>query len=117
MGNEIVVAVVGTKTFDAKRRNRTAQGTNVGSGRGNSGGFASCRTLHPGSAAEGGRVVGDSVEDVGHIVNVGDVPSGEVAGEGDGVGKRASQICNSPHIPRAQITVEGGGIHKRMIQT
>ena len=116
MGDAVVVAVVGAKIINTEERNGTAGGANVG-GRGNSGGFECCRTFYPGLAAEGGRVVGDSVEDDGHIVNFGDVPSGEVAGEGDGVGKRASQICNSPHIPRAQITVEGGGIHKRMIQT
>ena len=56
MGDEIVVAVVGTKIIDAEERNGTAGGADVGSGSGYSGGFVCCRTFHPGLAAEGGRV-------------------------------------------------------------
>ena len=63
MSDEIVVAVVRAKIINTKERNRTAGGANVGSGRGYSGGFACCRTVHPGLAAEGGRVEG-AVEEV-----------------------------------------------------
>ena len=55
MVDEVVVAVVGAKIINTKERNGTAGGANVGW---YSGGFASCRTVHPGLAAEGGRVDG-----------------------------------------------------------
>ena len=84
MRDEIVVAVVGAKIIDAEERNGTAGGANVGSGRGYSGVFVVCRTFHPSSAAEGGRVEGGAVEDVLHGENFGDVPTGEITGEGGG---------------------------------
>ena len=58
MRDEIVVAVVGAEIINTEERNGTAGGANVGSGRGYSGGFVCCRTVHPGLAAEGGRVEG-----------------------------------------------------------
>ena len=82
MGNEVVVAVVGAKIINTEESNGTAGSANVGSGRGYSGGFASCRTVHPGLAAEGGSVEGGAAEDVLHGENFGDVPTGEITGEG-----------------------------------
>ena len=99
MRDEVVVAVVGAKIINTEGRNGTAGGANVGSGSGYSGGFACCRTVHPGLAAEGGRVEGDAVEDVGHGENVGDVPTGEITGEGGGIIKHVFQSCHSRHIP------------------
>ena len=84
MGDEVVVAVAGAKIINTKKRNGIAGSANVGSGRGNSGGFARQRTFHPSSAAEGGRVEGDAGEDVGHGGGSGDVPTGEITGEGGG---------------------------------
>ena len=107
MGDEVVVAVVGAKIINTKERNGTAGSANVGSGSGYSGGFASCRTLHPSLAAEGGRVDGCAGEDASHGENFGDVPTGEVTGEGVGTFKRAIESCHSIHIPVAQITGEG----------
>ena len=60
MGSKVVVAVVGANTFDVTVKKRTAGGANVGW---YFGGFARCRTVHPSSAAEGGRVDGGAVED------------------------------------------------------
>ena len=117
MGDEVVVAGVGAKIIDdTEVSKRTAGGANVGSGRGYSGGFASCQTFHPGLAAEGGRVEGAG-EDVGHGEDFGDVPTGEITGEGGDTIKREFQICNSFHIPCAQITGEGGGTIKHVFQS
>ena len=98
MGGKVVVAVVGAKIIDAEERNGTAGGANVGRGRGYSGGFASCRTFHPGLAAEGGRVEGDAVENVGHGENFGDIPTDEITGEGGGISKREFQRCNFTYL-------------------
>ena len=84
MRDEIVVAVVGAEIINTEERNGTAGGANVGSGRGYSGGFARCRTFHPSSAAEGGRVEGGAGEDAAHGGGFGDVPTGEITGEGGG---------------------------------
>ena len=61
---EIVVPIVGANNFDVAAivKKGTAGGANVGRG-GYSGGFGCCRTFHPSSAAEGGRVDGGAVED------------------------------------------------------
>ena len=108
MGDKIVVAVGGAKIIDdTEVSNGTAGGANVGSGRGYSGGFGSCHTFHPSSAAKGGRVDGGAGEDVAHGGSFGDVPTGEITGEGGGTIKRVQQSCNSLHIPLAQITGEG----------
>ena len=107
MGDEVVVAVVGAKIIDDTEVSKgTAGGANVG-GSGYSGGFVSCRIFHPCSAAEGGRVDVGAGEDVAHVENFGDVPTGEVTGEGVGTFKRAIESCHSIHIPVAQITGEG----------
>jgi hypothetical protein len=118
MGSKVVVAVVGANNFDvtAVVKKGTAGGADVGSGRGYSGRFVRCCTFHPGSAAEGGRVEGDAAEDVGHSGGSGDVPTGEITGEGGGTIKRERQRCHSLHIPCAQITGEGGGTRKREMQ-
>ena len=86
IGYEVVVPIVGANNVDvtAVVKKRTAGGANVGSGRGYSGGFDCCRTFHPSSAAEGGRVDGGAAEDIGHFGGSGDVPTGEIAGEGFG---------------------------------
>ena len=82
MGDEVVVAVGGAKIIDdTEVSNGTAGGADVGSGRGYSGGFARCRTFHPCSAAEGGRVDGGAGEGALHIDDFGDIPSGEITGE------------------------------------
>ena len=100
MGGKVVVPIVGANNFDvtAVVNKGTAGGANVGR-RGCSGGFASCITVHPCLAAEGGRVEGDAVEDVGHGENVGDVPTGEITGERGGIIKHVFQSCHSRHIP------------------
>ena len=90
MGDEVVVAIVGAKVCNAERGNGAARGANVGRG-GDSGGFGCCRTFHPSSAAEGGRVDGGAGEDVAHGGSFGDVPTGEITGEGGGTSKRARQ--------------------------
>ena len=83
MGSKVVVAVVGANNFDVTAvKKGTAGGADVGSGRGYSGGFARCRTFHPSSAAEGGRVEGGAGEDAAHGGGFGDVPTGEITGEG-----------------------------------
>ena len=91
MGDEVVVAVVGAKSINTKERNGVAGGANVGSGRGNSGGFACCCAFYPGSAAEGGRVEGGAVEGALHIDDFGDVPRDKITGEGRGILKRENQ--------------------------
>ena len=114
MGGKVIVPIFGANNFDvtAVVKKGTAGGANVGW---YFGGFASCRTFYPSSAAEGGRVEGAG-EDVGHVNNFGDVPTGEITVEGGGTLKRAYQICNSRHIPCAQITGEGGGTLKHVSQ-
>ena len=82
MGDEVVVAIVGAKIINSKERNGTAGSANVGGGRGYSGRFARCRTFHPSSAAEGGRVDGGAAEDAAHGGGFGDVPTGEITVEG-----------------------------------
>ena len=98
MGGKVVVPIVGANNFDvtAGVKKGTAGGANGGW---YFGGFASCQTFHPSLAAEGGRVEGVAVEDVGHGENVGDVPTGEITGEGGGTSKRGRQTCHSCHIP------------------
>ena len=96
MRDEVVVAVVGAKIINTEERNGIARGANIGR---YSGRFASCRTVHPGLAAEGGRVDGGVVEDGVHVENFGDVPTGEITGEGGGIFKRVFQSCHSRHIP------------------
>ena len=92
MGDEVVVAVVGAKIIDdTEVSNGTAGGADVGSGRGNSSGFESCRTFHPSSAAEGGRVEGGVGEGALHIDDFGDVPRDKITGEGRGILKRENQ--------------------------
>ena len=92
MGDEIVVAIVGAESIDdTEVSNGTAGGADVGSGRGNSSGFESCRTFHPSSAAEGGRVEGGAVEGALHIDDFGDVPRDKITGEGRGILKREKQ--------------------------
>ena len=82
MGDEVVVAVVGAKIIDdTEVSNGTAGGANVRSFRGYSGGFARCRTFHPSSAAEGGRVDGGAGEGAVHIGDFDDIPSGKITGE------------------------------------
>ena len=118
MGDKIIVAVGGAKIIDdAEDSNGAAGGADVGSGRGYSGGFKLCRTFHPSSAAEGGRVEGGAGEDVFHSGGSGDVPTGEITGEGGGTIKRVIQSCHSRHIPCAQITGEGGGTIKCGLQS
>ena len=117
MGSKVVVAVVGANIFDVTAvKKGTAGGANVGRG-GYAGGFVCCYTFHPSTAAEGGRVEGDAFEYVRHCKDIGDVPTGEITGEGGGTIKRETQICHSPHIPCAQITGEGGGTLKRVCQS
>ena len=82
MNDEVVVAVVGAKITNTKKRNGATGRTNVGSGRGHSGRFVDCCTFHPSSAAEGRRVEGGALEDVTHVGDSGDVPTGEITGEG-----------------------------------
>ena len=102
MGDEVVVAVVGAKIIDdTEVSNGTAGGANVGSGRGYSGGFGSCRTFHPSSAAEGGRVDGGNAEDQAHGGDSGDIPTGEITIEREGTIKRVIQSCHSLHLPFA----------------
>ena len=98
MGGKVVVAVVGAKIINTEESNGTAGSANVGSGRGYFGGFGSCRTFHPSLAAEAGLVEGAG-EDVAHVENFGDVPTGKITGEGGGSKKRVRQRCNSCHIP------------------
>ena len=80
MGDEVVVAIVGAKIINSKERNGTAGSANVGGGRGYSGRFARCRTFHPSSAAEGGRV--DGAGEAIHDGDLGDIPTGEITVEG-----------------------------------
>ena len=83
MNDEVVVAVVGAKIIDdTEVSNGTAGGADVGSGRGHSGRFVDCCTFHPSSAAEGRRVEGGALEDAIHVGDSGDVPTGEITGEG-----------------------------------
>ena len=92
MGDEVVVAVVGAKIIDdTEVSNGTAGGADVGSGRGYFGGFESCRTFHPSSAAEGGRVEGGAVEGALHIDDFDNIPRGKITGEGRGILKREKQ--------------------------
>ena len=56
IGDEVVVAIAGAKVCNTEGGNGAARGADVRSGRGYSGGFESCRTFYPRSAAEGGRV-------------------------------------------------------------
>jgi hypothetical protein len=118
MGSKVVVAVVGANNFDvtAVVKKGTAGGADVGSGRGYSGRFVRCCTFHPSPTAEGGRVDGGAGEDVAHGGSFGDVPTGEITGEGGRTTKRGLQSCHSLHIPCAQITGEGGDTIKRFKQ-
>ena len=99
MGGKVIVPIFGANNFDvtAVVKKGTAGGANVGW---YFGGFASCRTFYPSSAAEGGRVDGGAeVEHAAHGGGSGNVPTGEITGEGGGIIKHVFQSCRSRHIP------------------